>query len=86
MGEIVMGLRFSITRAHRITSYRVLFGRDPMLPSTILKREFDLDSALQTQDVGIGEAYVDVAHMSDIRKDVVQCLALYNSRAKKYAD
>ena len=40
------------------------------------------------QDIGIGEAYVDelVAHMNDIRKDVVQRLALYDSRAKKNAD
>ena len=43
MGEIVMGLCFSVTRAHSMTPYKVLFGRDPMLPSTILKREFDLD-------------------------------------------
>lgn len=41
-----------------MTPYRVLYGRDPMLPSTILKRDFNLDEALATQDVGLSEEYV----------------------------
>lgn len=83
-----MGLRFSITRAHSMTPYRVLFGRDPMLPSTILKRDFDLDKALETQDVSISDAYVAelAEQMHHIRQEVIQKLALYDSRTKKYAD
>lgn len=88
IGEITMGLRFCVTRAHSLTPYRVIFGRDPMLPSTILRREFNLDKALATEDISTSEEYVLelVAHMHDICQTVVRKLALYDARAKKYAD
>jgi len=64
-----MGLRFSITRAHSMTPYRVLFGKEPMLPSTILIREFDIDKALATTDLALSDAYVTelAVHMEEIR-------------------
>ena len=64
-----MGLRFSITRAHSMTPYRVLFGKEPMLPSTILIREFDIDKALETTDLALSDAYVTelAVHMEEIR-------------------
>lgn len=69
IGEILMGLRFSVTRAHSLTPYRVLYGREPMLPSTILVRSFDLDKALATVDAGLAEEYIMelAAHMEGIR-------------------
>ena len=83
-----MGLRFSITRAHSMTPYHVLYGREPMLPSSILIRNFDLDKALATVDEGMAEEYTIelAAHMEEIRQVVVQRLALYDSRSKKYVD
>ena len=83
-----MGLRFSITRAHSMTPYRVLYGREPMLPSSILIRNFDLDKALATVDEGMAEEYtIELAgHMEEIRQVVVQRLALYDLRSKKYVD
>lgn len=55
-----------------MTPYRVLYGKEPMLPSTILKREFNIDEALETRNVELSDAYVTelVVHMEEIRKIV----------------
>lgn len=35
LGEALMGLRFTITRAHGFSPYHLLFGREPQLPSSV---------------------------------------------------
>ena len=52
-----------------MTPFRVLFGKEPMLPSTILISEFDIDKALKTSDVVLSDAYVTelAVHMEEIR-------------------
>ena len=65
-----MGLRFCATRAHSMTPYRVLYVKEPMLPSTILIREFNIDKALDAKDIEISDAYVTelAVHMAEIHR------------------
>ena len=35
LGEVLMGLRYCVTRSHGITPYRVIFGKEPSLPSSV---------------------------------------------------
>jgi hypothetical protein len=46
LGEVLMGLRFCVARAHRYSPYRVVFGTEPLLPSSLKTRQFELEEAL----------------------------------------
>ena len=63
-----MGLRFAVSRAHGLTPYRVVFGRDPMLPSSLSVGSFDIEAALSVQDKGLAVEYVDAlaVYMSEV--------------------
>lgn len=54
-----MGLRFTVSRAHGVTPYRLLFGKEPLLPSTVKIREFDLEAAIASIDQAEAEEQVD---------------------------
>ena len=46
----------------------MVFGRDPMLPSSLSVRSFDMEAALSVQDEGLAEEYVDAlaVYMSEV--------------------
>ena len=88
LGEIAMGLRCTVSRAHGMTPYRVIFGREPSLPSSIYSKDFDLEAALATAHAGTSEDFAEqlAEHMESIRAEVARKLTLYDSRSKKYFD
>lgn len=67
-----MGLRFTVSRAHGNTPYRVLFGKEPLLPSTLKVREFDLEAALTAEEDSEAAAYVDALaiYLLELREEV----------------
>ena len=83
-----MGLRFCVARSHGVTPYRMIFGRDPQLPSTIKLQNFDVELALSTADQVVASEYVEhlAAYLAALHKEVVEKLALYDSRSKRYYD
>ena len=83
-----MGLRFTVSRAHGVTPYRLLFGKEPLLPSSVRLREFDLEAALEAADMADASAQVDAlaAYLAELHHTVQGRLALYDSRSKKYFD
>ena len=88
LGEIAMGLRFTVSRAHGLTPYRAIFGREPTLPSSIYTTDFDLDAALATAHAGTSEDFAEqlATHMGRIHAEIARKLLLYDSRSKKYYD
>ena len=83
-----MGLRFTISRAHGVTPYRLLFGKEPLLPSSVRVREFDVEAALEAADVVDASGHVEAlaAYLWDLHQVVAERLALYDTRSKKYYD
>ena len=83
-----MGLRFTVSRAHGVTPYRVIFGCEPLLPSAVKVREYDLEAALKAADAASADEYVEslAMYLSELRALVRGRLALYDSRSKKYFD
>lgn len=83
-----MGLRFTISRAHGVTPYRLLFGKEPLLPSSVRVREFDVEAALEAVDVADASGHVEAlaAYLWDLHQVVAERLALYDTRSKKYYD
>ena len=83
-----MGLSFTVSRAHGVTPYRLLFGKEPLLPSSVRLRKFDLEAVLEAADVADASAQVDAlaAYLVELHRTVQERLALYDSRSKKYFD
>lgn len=83
-----MGLRCTVSRAHGMTPYRVIFGREPLLPSAVRVREFDIEGALAAADAATAEVYVEElsVYLQELCELVRGRLALYDSRSKKYFD
>ena len=46
----------------------MVFGRDPMLPSSLSVCSFDIEAALSVQDEGLAVEYVDASavYMSEV--------------------
>ena len=59
LGEVAMGLRSAVSRAHGKTPYSVLFGREPQLPSSFRMRDFDLEAALMADTEAAAVEYSD---------------------------
>lgn len=83
-----MGLRFTVCRAHGNTPFKVLFGKEPMLPSSLKVREFALSAALQAATEENAAEYVDAltVYLLEIHEIVRERMQLYDSRSKKYYD
>ena len=56
---MLIGLRYSVTRAHGYTPYRILFGIEPSLPSSLKIREFDVEAALAAESEEALAVYAD---------------------------
>ena len=65
-----MGLRFTVSRAHGVTPYKLLFGREPLLPSSVKVREFNLEAALEVVDEVAASEYVEdlVAYLAELHQ------------------
>ena len=83
-----MGLRYCISRSHGATPYRVIFGKEPSLPSAVKAKSIDIEQALATQDEEAAEEYVEqlAEYLGDLHSLVAQRLTLYDSRTKRYYD
>ena len=83
-----MGLRFTVSRAHGVTPYKLLFGREPLLPSSVKVREFNLEAALEVVDEVAASEYVEdlVAYSAEFHQVIGEPLYLYASRSNKYFD
>ena len=54
-----MGLQFTVSRAHGVTPYKLIFRREPLLPSYVRLQEFDLEAALEIVDESNAPTYVE---------------------------
>ena len=67
-----MGLRFTVSRAHGVTPYKLLFGREPLLPSSVRVCEFNLEAALEVVDEVAASEYVEdlVVYLAELHQVV----------------
>ena len=77
---MLIGLRYTVTRAYGYTPYKVLFGVDPQLPSSLKARGYNVQAATKVKNEECVIEYADelAVGMHKLRS-TSSC-----SRSKKY--